>query len=282
MTYRNENWSWFVDKETGIGSWHPIGGKMELETGDYTRFYSTGEIRETGRIKDFLFIDTGRIFDKLGNCIRYTIISENSENINYYVNNGKYEEYYNTGELFYDGYVVNHKLEGLRREYDKNGRLTYQDNIINNAGWSSYFYESGVMKDSFYLSNGKQQGISKQWYKNGNIEEIASTKDNKREGWQYYYYETGVLKQKVFYVLDKKHGILYEYYPSGILHYVVGYKNDEKHGEFKEFYENKKLRCSGSHEYGRQVGEWLWYEKTGKLFQKDLYENGELIKVLKL
>src|ERR1700741_172018 len=44
LSRRNEHWSWFVAKNTGKGSWVPVGDKMTLQSGDYTLFYSTGEI----------------------------------------------------------------------------------------------------------------------------------------------------------------------------------------------------------------------------------------------
>ena len=61
LSKRNENWYWFVDKFTGRGSWVPVGEKMGLKKGDYTLFYSTGEINEFGKIKDSIHIDTANV-----------------------------------------------------------------------------------------------------------------------------------------------------------------------------------------------------------------------------
>ena len=201
---RNENWIWFVDKLTGIGSWAIVGNKMELKDGGLTFFYSSGEIFCDGQIRESVYIDTARFYDVTGKCIKNIIYYGNGNNKIYYPLEGKYYDYYKTGEIQTEGFVVNHKFEGLKKLYSKNGNISYQANMINGSGWSSDYYESGSMKDSFYLANGKQYGTYKEWYENGKLLEISNWNNSLQHGARVTFFENGVIKLKDFWTFGKR------------------------------------------------------------------------------
>jgi antitoxin component YwqK of YwqJK toxin-antitoxin module len=46
------------------------------------------------------------------------------------------------------------------------------------------------------------------------------------------------------------------------------YKNDQKHGKWQEFSELGNPLESGKYEFNRKCGEWIFYDKRGRVFRK--------------
>ncbi len=107
---RNENWIWFVNKETGKGSWVPFGNEMTVPDGNYTAFYSSGKIREKGKIAAEKNIDTIYYFDINETMIKYTVLGDTT--YSYYLHDGPYKAYTAKGELEVEGEVKKHHFSG--------------------------------------------------------------------------------------------------------------------------------------------------------------------------
>lgn len=282
QTKRNENWAWFVDEETGTGRWIPVSEGMDVSAGEYSLFYTTGELAETGIIRDSVHADTVRKYDKSGKCIRYTIYRANQKTESYYTTDGPYKELYTSGKLLAEGVVKDHKEKGTWNEYYKTGKLYYKLALVNDSGAGSYYYESGRIKDSVCIVNGKQNGVSKFWYENGNLRQYTNWKNNLQDGEQRYYFENGQLQAKEFWTNGMIQGNRLHYYENGKLRSDANFLDNQPHGPQKKYHENGQLQCQGLSEKGKQTGLWLWYDETGKLYQKDTYVNGELKNVEKV
>ena len=264
---------------------------MELKDGGLTFFYSSGEIFCDGQIRESVYIDTARFYDVTGKCIKNIIYYGNGNNKIYYPLEGKYYDYYKTGEIQTEGFVVNHKFEGLKKLYSKNGNISYQANMINGSGWS------------FYLANGKQYGTYKEWYENGKLLEISNWNNSLQHGARVTFFENGVIKLKDFWTFGKRNWLFRDYYSNGNLQTSRIFKNGREEGQtqsyhengklqiefsyingnreggYIQYHENGKLSCVGQFENDKEVGEWLWYDEKGKLFQKDTYKEGQIIAI---
>lgn len=69
IKYRNQNWSWWFDLKKQKGMWIPISDTTTFKTGYYTLFFSNGNIREKGKLKEGRNIDTVFIFDLKENSV---------------------------------------------------------------------------------------------------------------------------------------------------------------------------------------------------------------------
>ncbi|MGB0886749.1 MAG: toxin-antitoxin system YwqK family antitoxin [Vicingaceae bacterium] len=276
---RNDNWVWFEDDIKNEGRWVPVTETMGINTGNYTEFYSTGEVRKEGKIKNYKHIDTAYGYNKLGDLIKKQVINEGQVDFEIYMINGPYKEFYSTGELLATGSVQKNKRFGLWKNYYKNGHLRWTENYINKTGSCVNYYESGSIKDSVYYIKNKQNGTLKLWYENGKISQITNWKDNLQHGNQYYYYDNGQLRGKEFWVFGKIEGNSIHFYSNGNMKHEHSFKNGIKNGLQKQFSENGNLKSVGNLENGLQVGEWEFYTNSGKLYQLDTYMNGELINI---
>ncbi|HET6243778.1 MAG: toxin-antitoxin system YwqK family antitoxin [Bacteroidetes bacterium] len=279
---RNENWAWFINEDTGKGSWLPISDKMIVSTGDYTLFFSTGEILEQGKIKDSLNVDTARVFNKSGELLYLKIFNDKNNTGKYYISDGDFTEYYNNGKLWFEGAVENHEEIGLWTEYDKDGNILWKGNFYNAFYWSSNYYLNGSIKDSSYFENNKQQGIYKLWYENGKISQITNWKDHLQDGEQIYFHDNGQLRGKEFWISGQIHGLSIHYHSNGNLHYESNHYYGVRNGLRKDFHDNGNLKSEGYFEKGVAFGDWLWYNLNGKLYQRDSYKNGKLISIEKI
>ncbi len=144
---------------------------------------------------------------------------------------GKFEEYYRTGELMGEGSIKNHIIDGMRKIYHKNGsikeELNYRDGLLE--GEHKTYYESGKKRyigiyDKGYLveaegwyGNGqvaveKKDKIIKFYRSNGHLYRMNDLNKMK----QYYYYDDGSLKKVEDYIKEEintrgKETYLYHY-----------------------------------------------------------------------
>lgn len=195
---RNENWCWFIDDHTGEGIWIPITNETTIENGQYTLFYSNGNQREHGRLKDSQPIDTITYFDIHGNIIS-KLYQDQHGAIQAIAADGNYTKYYPTCELASEFSIKNNKITGLRTAYLKDGTIDYKAIHINDSTITRMSYSEGVRIDSFTRINGKLEGLSKNWYLDGQLKSILNYQSNLLSGEGQYFHPNGQLKAIVLY-----------------------------------------------------------------------------------
>lgn len=301
---RNENWSWFVDEKTGEGNWIPVADSNDVKSGLCTFFYNNGKIFQKGKIVNGKYKDTMCYYDLYGKLIKYFLL-KNDTVIEYYINDGPYKGYYQTGEIADNGIVKNHDRGENWIRYYKNGKIKWIEKLNERTGLTTWYYENGQMSGSTYHIKGVGHGVSKTWYENGKLKEESNWKNAIQDGTCKTYYENGQIEQSSNWIEGKREGIRegwYEngqkqfsefrkndlcegvttsWYQNGNIKNQGNYKNGVKNGKFIFHHENGKLKTEGNCENGNQVGQWNWYDENGKLFQKDFYENGILTDVKK-
>jgi len=111
------------------------------------------------------------------------------------------------------------------------------------------YWQSGAIKASISIKDGKFDGYSYLYYPNGMIKYKAKYKNNLKHGLCISYKENGAIKQKNIYI----NGLLIQavdYYDSGIIKSSTNYKNNQIAGKYIEYYQSgaKKFEIIyGSH-----------------------------------
>ena len=264
---RNENWSWFINEDTGKGKWVPIGEETTADSGDYFLFYHNDHIMKKGRFKNKIEIDTTCIYNLKGETIKYLIHNSNSTKT-YYPINGKYEAHYATGEIMEKGIISNHEQQnwvGISRL----GNILMKKVMTDSLYIKTYYYESGQIKDSAsYDNENKLQGISQKWYKNGLTKSRIEWNNGLQEGETNYYFENGQIKRKSFYKKGHINGKVASWYTNSQIRATGNKINDEFNGEFKQWYSNGNLEIIGNFKNGLRHGLFTIYHENGNLKRK--------------
>lgn len=115
----------------------------------------------------------------------------------WYYNNeiysGKFIDYYYSGRIQGEGTMKNGKLEGLRKMYFQNGKISverYYTNAIPNGSEKEY-YEDGSLKQKGEFVSGKEDGIWEAYFPNGQPKQQTNFKMGILEGKSTKYYSTG-------------------------------------------------------------------------------------------
>ena len=135
----------------------------------------------------------------------------------------------------------------------------YKDNTIKSAGmhkdgvadgpWK-YYNEKGILESEGKKVDGKLHGLWKVYTKDGKLNSTGK-------------YEDGV-----------KSGEWKVYSATGELFYQGKFVNGKKHGFFK-FYKGNKTQASGSFQYGKRNGEWVFNNKPG-VTEKVVYKRNKI------
>ncbi|UTW63608.1 toxin-antitoxin system YwqK family antitoxin [bacterium SCSIO 12741] len=246
---RNTNWSWVVMDGAEKGKWlHRGNGKM-IESGQFTNFYSTGQVYESGRIKNYERNDSCFFFDTAGTIIQILVYGEGDPD-QYFPINGPFERHYDNGELFQKGRVENHQ---------------------RSADWKE-FYSNGNIKYNFYTK--VDSSVQEQYFMSGQLSDIATYYSDKLTGIRRTYYENGKLRQLVKYHRGNLVGPSLHWYENGQLKQQLNYQNGDLQGEAREWYENGQTQFIGSYLDGKKEGPWLVYYEDGSPKQHCVYVRG--------
>ena len=90
-------------------------------------------------------------------------------------------------------------------EYYENGKIKYEVEMINGkiSGTSRYWNKYGSLINKVEYLNGKTHGEWISYYANGEVNYIANYKFNKRHGIMTEYYPNGNIKSESIYDSDK-------------------------------------------------------------------------------
>ncbi len=202
------------------------------------------------------------------------------------VRDGEWKEYDAKGKLIkittYDfGDIVNQKNPGAIEEitlYHDNGRVK-ASGIVNNQkrdGVWKFFNVRGIHTKTTTYSNGK---IIK------TISKIGEDAPKLREGTAVTYHNNGRIKEEGKYSRGKKNGEWREFDARGKLTKVKIYDkgkvvHQQSPGRVKPFvsyHNNGRIKEKGMKKNGKRDGEWLLYNKNGKLLRTTQYLSGEIV-----
>ncbi len=189
---------------------------------------------------------------------------------------GKWCEFYPSGNLKQEGNFRDDKKDGYFKEYAENGDLItvfkYLDDIrqeeaaeIKKLDIRNEYYPGGKLKSSGTSRDGISEGIYREFDTTGAI--IASK-----------IFHLGAMTGEGIVQEDgSRQGHWKEYYPDSTLRAEGEYKEGKPVGEWKYFYPNRKLEQNGKYtSTGKLTGQWKWFFDSGKLMREEEYRNGML------
>lgn len=297
---RNENWVYWVDKETGIASWLKVGVETTVKDGNFTSFYNNGNIFQKGKLENGKRIDTVYNYNLNNNLLEYEIIKPDTL-LHYYINNGPYISYLQNGKILEKGIVENHQIGDKWTTYYKNGKVKWTKDIKDGTGFIRWYYDNGQISIINYKERGKLNGQVKGWFEDGKIRLISNWKDDLQNGDCETYYENGKLKEKENWVNDKLDGKRETWYENGQKEQIEFYRDGIRDGQVLQwysngnkkanlklisgqvdgkvisYYENGKVKGQGQFKDGIREGIFTYYDENGILTRKQTYDKGELV-----
>jgi len=92
------------------------------------------------------------------------------------------------------------------KEYFENGQLKFEGSFKNGEkdGIHRWWYRDGQLEFEGVFKNGKKDGISKGWWENGALEYTGLFSYDKRDGLWEAYYENGQLRKSSNFLLQRK------------------------------------------------------------------------------
>jgi len=299
---RNENWAYWIDKDSGKASWIPITDETTVENGVYHLFYNNGKLFEKGKLKNKVHVDTVYRYNEQGEVIKYHI--HQKDTILYvYLKDGDYLEKYHSGKTFEKGKLTNGVFNDDWVRYYENGQPEWIQEYVNGNGLVTWFFENGNISSKSYRVNRKPHGEVKHWYENGNLKEVSNWKNGIQENLSAFFYENGQVQSKSNFKNGNFYGKSEYWYENGQLKILSFYIDDVLDGPYKQWKENGKLEVDGAynnnllsgmvlkyHSNGSVAvkgfvknsytpfGIWKDYNEQGNLTKKRYFENGNLIK----
>lgn len=221
-----------------------------------------------------------REFDTEGNVIKGYIFSNGlmlSEGITDMEGNrqGKWKEFYTTGEL---------KSEGNYKNSNRVGK------------WKFFFPDKSVEVEGAYNSKGKQDGEWKWYYANGQLMREANydagvldgefveydedgnevAKGNYVEGSEeghWFYVRNSSIEEGDYYD-GMRTGLWKTWYEKDVIASEIEYDQDLMNGKYTIYYENHVIKRTGKCINGERDGVWYDYCDTGELVLTTLYKDG--------
>ena len=120
-------------------------------------------------------------------------------------------EYYPTGDLKYEVFVIDGKYEGHYKEYFQS-----QDN------------NKSQLQVIYNYVNGEKNGPYKLYYEDGQLLEISNCFNNKVNGEFKKYHKNGKLWIDTQYIDDKRYGEYKSYHSNGKIREIRNYVNGEE------------------------------------------------------
>lgn len=218
--------------------------------GVWKYFYKDGTTKLVGRYKSgekegyFKYYSPEGSLDSIKKYHNGLIVLETPELDTYEIRT----DYYSNGNTKVIGSYKDNIAEGVRREYDVEGKIT-----------ASYIMHKGAIIASGIIDNsGKKQGDWLFYHLNGQIESKGKFVDDIRIGTWIYYFDNGNIEQTGSY--DKEGNFVGEwkwYYKDGNKRIVEQFFDGQLEGQFYEFNDDGETMIEGEYVNGLREGEWL-------------------------
>jgi len=194
---------------------------------------------------------------------------------------GKWKEFYNTGQLKGEGEYLNDRRIGEWIYYYQNSKIEQRGSFTKDGkphGEWKWFYESGnLLREETFLK-GLPEGMMIEYSDSGSVITKGLFTDGLREG--PWFTIDGDEKEEGEYRNGEKEGLWKIYFihtnkPVAVGQYVTGLEN----GKFSYYHYNGRLKEEGEYIMGVKDGNWRRFDTEGLLIITFQYENGLEVKI---
>ena len=151
------------------------------------------------------------------------------------------------------------------------GTLTGADPVVFTPGFAQLDKETQMR----YLDLAKREGTWKQWYESGQLKAEENYVNGVLQGNARHFYPDGS-NESFLHIGSQQNSVFY--YRNGNKEsegrILTGYLYE---GPWKGWQENGQMAYEGSYVNGQRDGIWNWYDETGKLRTRQVFNNGNLV-----
>lgn len=249
-------------------------------------YYENGRIKSSGTFNKGVAEGITRRYDEKGGIVGGEVykdgilLAEGITDEKGY-KQGKWKEYYPTGQLKAEGEYLNDRKSGPWLFYHQNGKVEqtgqYTKEGKPTGDWKWYYDSGNILREESFIK-GKAEGLMTEFSDSGKVITKGLFTEGLKEGdWLEI---DGDEKSSGIYRNGLKEGkwiITYEENgkEASIANYIDGLEN----GKFSSYHINGKLKEQGEYIMGNKDGQWKRYDTEGLLIITISYDNGAEIKI---
>jgi len=259
--------------------------KKQVKLKEKKQYYENGNLKYKGNYRDTVAVGIHRkfnenseliesyVYDDFGNLIGKGIIDEEG---NY---NGKFVNYYVSGDKKSEGNYSNGNKNGLWKYYYKLGAIEQEGYFRNGKidGTWKWYYESGKIKREENYIDDREDGLCIEYAENGDILVKGEYIDGLKE--DLWINNVGEHVENGYYKFGQREGRWEYYYANGKLKFEGNFLQGKEDGKHKWYYSNGKLKEEKYYIYGSREKIWKYFDEEGNLFLTILYRNNKEIKI---
>jgi len=244
-------------------------GKV-LKRGYYKKNVPTGIHREydvNGNVTNAF------VYNELGQIVSKGLIQDDGSR------EGKWEYYFDDGEVKSTGLYLNNRQEGPWNFFYKGGKNEQKGSFSNgllNKEWK-WFYSNGELRRSENYVNGKREGLFYEINTFCDTVVKGNFLDGEKSG--LWVISVGEVIEQGIYVNDLKEGTWKIHYKNGILAYQGDYSHGNPDGKHLYYYEDGSVREEQNYVNGIKEKNWKKYNQEGVLFLTIEYKNDRESKI---
>lgn len=193
---------------------------------------------------------------------------------------GPWRDFYENGNLRYDGQFNEGQPFDVLRLYFPNGKLKtvlkFTQETGNTAEAKLYYPDGVLMAEGNYLDQ-KKSGEWKSYSEKETLVSHGSYIDGKKFGDWKVFYPQGQLMQEVYMEADLEKGIMKEYFKSGELQKTAIFTDGFRNGPAIFFKVNGDTLVKGNYIKDVRDGDWIYFNEEGKIDKILKYKKGELL-----
>lgn len=249
-------------------------------------YYENGRIKSSGTFNKGVPEGITRRYDEKGGIVGGEVYKEGillaegiTDEKGY--KQGKWKEYYPTGQLKAEGEYLNDRKSGPWLFYHQNGKVEqtgqYTKDGKPTGDWKWYYDSGNILREESFIK-GKAEGLMTEFSDSGKVITKGLFTEGLKEGeWLEI---DGDEKSSGIYRNGLKEGkwiITYEENgkEASIANYIDGLEN----GKFSSYHINGKLKEQGEYIMGNKDGQWKRYDTEGLPIITISYDNGAEIKI---
>ena len=192
---------------------------------------------------------------------------------------GKWKEYYASGELRSEGEYINGKRLGDWMFYYEDGKEEQQGSYHKgkpDGDWKWTYPNGNTWREEVFYE-GLEEGLAIEYNDTGKVVSKGEYLDGDKEG--KWIMDLGDHREEGEYVAGERNGIWKHYYVSGKLKFEGKFAQGNEEGSHTYYYENGKVKKAGRYKFGLKEGDWIAYFEDGEEKGITTYKQGKTVKV---
>ena len=192
---------------------------------------------------------------------------------------GKWKEYYDTGELRSEGSYKDDRREAewvfFYRDGKEEQRGAYRKGLPD-GDWR-WLHRNGQLWREEVFYEGREDGISIEYNDTGAVVSRGQYIDGERDG--QWIIDIGEHREEGEYRVGQRYGVWKYFFKDDKLKFEGKFMDGREDGEHVSYHENGAVRLRGRYKFGEKEGDWISYTQESEIINVVTYERGEVVKV---